>query len=648
MIELRTIDIENFLSIHKAKLDLANQGLILIEGENQDDTSAVSNGAGKSSIVDAISWVLYGITAKGVKSDGVVNIKAGKNCVVTLNFYVDGMEYYIQRHRKSSIKGNKVFLWMVDAIGTCHYLNLGTDKLTQQRIDRLMGCDAATFKASIYMGQESMIDLPNLTDKALKDVLQSAMNLDRLEAAYELAQSALAAARADLRACEDSQKEIGDSINIVDLKIAANEKHVDHLNKSWAQYGDAMDAGASKYQRDYDNLDEERALLLAKLPKIRMAQLKAKEESERLGAALLDATTARGTEIGKLQVFARDALRDYEDLLRKFDDLSRAQNDNQCLSCGRPFEHVKDFSVEMGDVAAKLRTAKEKSDQAIAAADAAGFSDAGYEELRSDHLEAHARMNNLQMEFQTMETNVTMLEERLESFEKNHMDQMDKLRTHRESYKKETQECQMLVEKLHATKRDMEADFVVYANDQIEIAHNVDTLANVVQALSRKGFRGEVFDQITPYLNIRTEHYLSQLTEDNITATWVTLAEDSFGNYIENFHIEVQHKSGVNQFAGLSGGEKRKVRLACALAMQDLVATRAIKPIKLFVADEIDDAIDTAGLELLMGLLEQKAREVGSVFIISHNPISDMVRNHITIVKKDGQSTIKMPTSPAL
>jgi DNA repair exonuclease SbcCD ATPase subunit len=172
----------------------------------------------------------------------------------------------------------------------------------------------------------------------------------------------------------------------------------------------------------------------------------------------------------------------------------------------------------------------------------------------------------------------------------------------------------------------------------------IDALNKIKYALGRKGFRGEVLDQVTPYLNNRTQHYLEGLSDGNIEATWTTIDEDTNGDYRENFQIQVRHKSGVDNFAGLSGGEKRKVRLACALALQDLVATRAVKPIKLFIADEVDDALDAAGLELLMGILEAKAREVGSVFIISHNDLADWVRNKITVTKEHGVSTFSDPS----
>jgi len=112
----------------------------------------------------------------------------------------------------------------------------------------------------------------------------------------------------------------------------------------------------------------------------------------------------------------------------------------------------------------------------------------------------------------------------------------------------------------------------------------------------------------------------------------------------EKFAIEVDTVSGGSSFGLISGGEKRKVRIATALALQDLVAQRATKPIELLMADEIDDALDSTGLERLMMILTEKAREKGTVIIISHNDLKDWIPNVLTITKRDGYATIEETT----
>jgi DNA repair exonuclease SbcCD ATPase subunit len=162
-----------------------------------------------------------------------------------------------------------------------------------------------------------------------------------------------------------------------------------------------------------------------------------------------------------------------------------------------------------------------------------------------------------------------------------------------------------------------------------------------VKIFSPAGVRAHVIDTVTPYLNERTSHYLATLSDGNISAVWNTLSKTKTGELREKFIIEVSNDKGANNFGGLSGGEKRKVRIATSLALQDLVASRASKPFSLFIADEIDDALDVAGLERLMMLLEEKSREKGTVLMISHNEISDWCREQAVIIKENGFSRIE-------
>lgn len=76
--KIKWVDIENFMAIGKARAELEQKGLVLILGENRDDSSQDSNGSGKSSFPDALCWCLYGVTAREETGDDVINRDAGK------------------------------------------------------------------------------------------------------------------------------------------------------------------------------------------------------------------------------------------------------------------------------------------------------------------------------------------------------------------------------------------------------------------------------------------------------------------------------------------------------------------------------------------------------------------------------------------
>jgi DNA repair exonuclease SbcCD ATPase subunit len=176
--------------------------------------------------------------------------------------------------------------------------------------------------------------------------------------------------------------------------------------------------------------------------------------------------------------------------------------------------------------------------------------------------------------------------------------------------------------------------------DYNRLQAQADLLEQACKVFGPAGVRAHILDTVTPFLNAQTGEYLGALSDGNIRAIWSTLDKTAKGELREKFNIAVTHDKGGKNFKGISGGEKRKVRIATALALQDMVASRATKPINLFMADEIDDALDDAGLERLMGVLDRKAKERGTVLVISHNALTDWIDSVITVTKSGGLSTV--------
>ena len=182
--KFNNLHIEGFLSVGRADVCLHDRGLVLIEGKNLDDTSAKSNGAGKSSLVDALCWCLYGKTARGLSTDDVIN-KKSKSCCVAVTFEENGHDYCVTRTRK----GRAVDLTVTDNYGDPLYdppgapvpisddLTKGTIVETQATVEQIIGCPYNVFVAAVYAGQEAMPDLPSMTDKQLKELIESVIGV---------------------------------------------------------------------------------------------------------------------------------------------------------------------------------------------------------------------------------------------------------------------------------------------------------------------------------------------------------------------------------------------------------------------------------------------------------------------------------------
>jgi DNA repair exonuclease SbcCD ATPase subunit len=643
--DIKSLSIKNFLTIGEAKLELDNRGLLLIQGENLDDPSAKSNGAGKSSIVDALFWVLYGETARGVSGDDVINDTAGKDCHVSVIIEDGPHVYEIARGRKSKEIKNALIAKQQTPLGW-NDLSKGTDKETQKVVDKIVGSSKEVFAAAVYAGQEKMPDLPGMTDKNLKALIEESAGVEILTEAY-------AEARKRALAAESTEK------------IARSER--DNAIAAVSAAGDEVKS-AEEQKALFESQRKDRAKLeLAKVPPI---QAQVKEVETKIAAHASEVDLAN--EIDALQT----KLDDQKAEQRLMDDHNRAVSAKEreiatttvtlvagkkrlelqqkgltevesligkpCGECGKSYcEHdleaakaarVKNIAETKGELVPVAKSLRERQEELKALQEAATKFKASMTDV-SEVARKSTLLNNALNEIRTLKRQQSTLGA-----------QIDALKAAATAHLK-AENPWAKVEAAAREKRQKAENRLGDAQAALDKAvEAVELAAAVVKVYGPAGVRAHILDTVTPILNEQTSDYLGILADGNIHATWNTLAKTAKGELKEKFNIDVTNDKGAKSFAGLSGGEKRKARLAASMALQDMVATRATKPINLWIGDEIDHALDEAGLERLMSVLERKARERGTVLVISHNSLADWVDNIITVEKEGGVSKVSGAT----
>ena len=108
MITIKTLTVKNFMSVgnQTQAVDFEKENLTLVIGENLDqggDDAGSRNGTGKTTIVNALSYALFGVALTNIKKDNLINKINNKNMLVTLSFNKDGVEYRIERGRKPTV-----------------------------------------------------------------------------------------------------------------------------------------------------------------------------------------------------------------------------------------------------------------------------------------------------------------------------------------------------------------------------------------------------------------------------------------------------------------------------------------------------------------------------------------------------------------
>ena len=177
MINLKHVTLRNFLSVGSVTqaIDLQNEELTLILGDNLDlGGDGARNGTGKTTIIQAISYALYGVPLNNIKQNNLINRTNGKGMMVTLDFEANGVEYRIERGRKPH--GLKFFI-----NGTEEEDNeaQGENKETQQVIEDIIGMSSVMFRNVIALNTYSQPFL-SMTQGQQRDIIEQLLGITLL------------------------------------------------------------------------------------------------------------------------------------------------------------------------------------------------------------------------------------------------------------------------------------------------------------------------------------------------------------------------------------------------------------------------------------------------------------------------------------
>ena len=147
MIKITKLTLKNFLSVGAVTLalNLDQHGLTLVLGSNTDSNGGLTrNGAGKTTILQAISYALYGTPISKIKADNLINNINQKGMLVTIEFERDGKTYRIERGRKPNIL--KFFVNSEEIEQDPEDISQGENRHTQEMINQAVGMSNTMFK----------------------------------------------------------------------------------------------------------------------------------------------------------------------------------------------------------------------------------------------------------------------------------------------------------------------------------------------------------------------------------------------------------------------------------------------------------------------------------------------------------------------
>ena len=265
--------------------------LTLVLGENLDqggDDSGARNGTGKTTIINALSYALYGQALTNIKRDNLINKTNSKNMLVTVDFELNGEQYHIERGRKPN-----VLKFTVGEIETEE--QQGENRETQTEIERLLGMSHEMFKHLVALNTytQPFLSLSANDQRAIiEQMLGITLLSEKAEKLKELGKQTkdmITEEEYRIKAVEDANKRIAEQI--------------DSLKKRQRLWHAKRDEDVKKLKsgiEDLAHIDIDSELANHKLLEDFYVQKKRREEAERWISSIDSDNDKQNKLIGKL------------------------------------------------------------------------------------------------------------------------------------------------------------------------------------------------------------------------------------------------------------------------------------------------------------------------------------------------------------
>ena len=580
MIKIKELTVKNFMSVgaQTQAVDFNKTNLTLVLGENLDqggDDNGSRNGTGKTTIINALSYALYGIALTNIKKDNLINKINNKNMLVTLSFEKDGTDYRIERGRKPNVLQFYVNDMEQESEETDDAQ--GDMRETQKDLDDLLGMSHDMFKNIVALNTYTE---PFLSMKAneqrviIEQLLGITLLSEKAETLKEL-----------IKETKDSI--FSESANIEATK-RSNEKiqlSIDSLitrQKAWLsqQDSDLEKIGRSIVELESVDIDAEIALhTQLKVYEEQASKLKSlNKERATLDSAVAQAERSVKKYAGELEKLANKTCHACEQQLHDHKHTERTDT-----AVGNHDEAVKYFNKVTADLTKITREIGEIGE-------INGRPMPYYDTVE----EALKHQNNLA----TLELQLTQRAHESDPYQ----EQIDELR--------------------HTALQDVSWDNV---NDLNVLKDHQEFLLRLLT--SKDSFiRKKIIDQNLAYLNNRLTYYLDRMGLPHTV---------SFQN---DLTVMITQLGQDLDFDNLSRGERNRLILGLSWSFRD-VWESLYQPINLLFVDElIDNGLDASGVENALAILKKMGRErKKNIFLISHkDELIGRVNNVLKVIKENG------------
>lgn len=701
-LDIARIEIRNFLSFgdYETSLEVSDLGSMLVLGEIGGKSKS-SNGAGKTSLLNAFLWCLFGKTFNNPNpGDRVINWGTGSNCLVKITTR-DG--WSITRTRKFAGKSElSIFKDGVDQ-------TLSTTTNAQKFLESKFNLDYDIFCSSVFCGPRAFMEM---SPQKRKDSLERILGLDKLN---DYAKSAK-------MFCDKTEREQ----EIIRVRLT-------DLGRNLAQYEENLTKNA-KSQQEFETQREEKIaeigleiqevdlglnqISLPDVDKLKKDWATVELINNKINLLIKSATTNE-EKIRSLKndVAHYQSMRSkHQKILSDTPDLDEIERQTQLADkAAKLLDHLKEKILELKLKKSTLIQLANENNQKLAQCDDLGVNcETCGQDIESDHIEAR------------VEHFKNKIESQKESIEKCEV-QLQKLKDHQGSVKIERpsvsiseakrilesnnqilEEINQLDQKIVSAKAKIESLDQINENLYVKIAGvnskvesvkpkitlsqldlilaNYNNLNDKKTSLQKRLV--EVKDEKNPYdeilidavsmidqanaeidnLNKKLEQldtiyshyrYIYRSYSDRrkikkwLLSELIPFLNNRIQYYLDAFELDLSLSFNSTlsdemdkwDYSFCSSGERKRIDVCITFALHDLLVSIYGQQCNLMILDEVDGHLDSQGVaafaELVVNGLDNYSKPK-SIFVVSHKPeLKDAMPGHIIVRKKAGFSFIE-------
>ena len=688
MIIFKSLTIKNFMSVGNITQGIKfSNDLTLVLGENLDlGANGSRNGTGKTTIVNALSYGLYGNALTKIKLGNLINKTNEKGMVVSVEFSKNGIDYKIERGRKPNIL--KLFIGDQEIDDSAQ----GDNRETQKTIEDILGLSHEMFKHIVALNThtepflnmkvsdqrdviEELLGITILSEKAsvLKDIIkdkkdsikQENFRISAIKESNKRIEQQIVSLEQKHKLWDKAQLDnvdvlytkittLENNINDVELEITMqkdleiyNTKHskLSELNRTITSLVQKHGTWDSTLDKDLSNI----ATAIEKLNSIDIEQeMKSHKDLEEF----------KNQEIVKLEI-NRLIASNSNDVSRTKILIETLSGEiallikHTCHTCGQEIHDDKQSEI-LNSKESKMTELKGVIDGLYITQDELKVEYDNFPQLEKpsmyynsleEALNHKHSLETLNTQLITKNQEVNPYVGQLEELTKdatdidvgskpntfynsleealNHKHSLETLNTQMET---RANEMNPYTEQIESTKTDalQEINYDSINEDTSTLEHQDFLLKLLTDKDSY--VRKQIISQNLSFLNSKLSHYISIIGLRHLI------------EFKDDLSVEITDLGKDYDFDNLSRGEKNRVILSLSWAFRD-VWENLYSPINLLFVDEvIDSGMDDAGVENSLTILKSMAREQNkSVWLISHkNELISRVNTVLNVVKENG------------